>query len=520
MPADVVTNEAQTRSAGRWGRAARILTDRSVALATFVAALLAYLSNVTSLLPPDSDSVPNVFLAASVLEDGDLAYSPFEAPFMFVWSAKGAHGDVIVHVMNWNEIPVGSSEPWSEHYQAGRLDFRRPKYYLVQTVRERASTGEPLFVSAFGPFAGLTAIPFAVVARWAGVRLYDNVAATWVIAKLTAAVLAAASVAFFYLIVAGYTSRARALLLAGAYAVGTCIWTVSAQSLWQQTPEIFFLSLGLYYLLRDPVSWAQGAAAGLAFSLAAACRPTAAMVAVAAATSLFICNRRAFAAFALAAIPATAAMLAYNMYYFGSPLEFGQVVAGTQVAQFKTGSPDVWQTPLWLGAAGLLVSPSRGLLIYSPFLAIAFAGAVVAWKDQRYRSLRFITVAVPALWVPAFLWFDWWGGWTYGYRPIVDSVPLLALLCVPALGWVLARPVWRAAFLVSLAWSVFVQGLGAFVYAPWTWNMRVVDTQGTRGNIDLPAYRYRLWSLRDSQIVYLIANFKQARLERRTQIAY
>src|SRR4029077_3795494 len=101
-------------------------------------------------------------------------------------------------------------------------------------------------------------------------------------------------------------------------------------------------------------------------------------------------------------------------------------------------------------------------LVYSPFLAAAFAGAVLAWKDARYEPLRFLTIAVPALWIFAFLWFDWWGGWTYGYRPIVDSVPLLVLLCLPTLEWLLARPAWRAAFVLSLAWSVLVQVLGAF----------------------------------------------------------
>jgi hypothetical protein len=363
-------------------------------------------------------------------------------------------------------------------------------------------------------------LPLAAVAKLAGVRLYEDPAAMWLLAKLTSASLVAASVALIYLTAVGFTSRRRALLLAAAYAVGTCVWAVSAQSLWQQTPEIFLLSLGMFCLLRIPASWVRGAAAGLVLSAAAACRPTAAAVAIAAAAWLLLSDRRAFAAFALAAVPATAATLAYNAYYFGSPLDFGQLAAGAQVAQFKTGSPDLWQTPLWLGAAGLLVSPSRGLLVYSPFLAAAFGGAVLAWNDPRYRPLRFVTLAVPALWIPAFLWFDWWGGWAYGYRPIVDSVPLLAVLCLPALGWILERPVWRAVFVVSLAWSGFVQGLGAFAYSPWGWNLRAIDATGSPANVDLPAYRDRLWSLHDSQIGYLIANFGQARAERRKLIAY
>src|SRR5689334_21148356 len=179
MPAEVAPGGTRGLNAGRREPAAFWSGDGGVALAVFFVALLVYFANAASLLPPESDSVPNAFLAASVLEDGDLAYSPFEAPFMFVWSAKKDERDVVVHVLNWNQVPPGSEKPWSEHYQEGRLQFLRPKYYLVPTLRERASTGEPMFVSAFGPMAGLTAIPLAAVARLAGARLYEDTAATW-----------------------------------------------------------------------------------------------------------------------------------------------------------------------------------------------------------------------------------------------------------------------------------------------------------------------------------------------------
>jgi hypothetical protein len=240
----------------------------------------------------------------------------------------------------------------------------------------------------------------------------------------------------------------------------------------------------------------------MALSAAAACRPTAAIAALAAAAFLAASHRRALLAYVGGAVPAVLGLLAYNLYYFGSPLDFGQLTAGAAVAQWKTGSTDVWQTPLWLGAAGLLVSPSRGLLIFTPFFAAAFAGAIIAWRDERYAALRFLTVAVPLLWLPAFAWFDWWGGWTYGYRPIVDSAPLLAVLCLPVLAEV-RRPALKAAFAAAAAWSLLIQVLGATLYKPDGWNAKRAD--GTPANIDLPEHRDRLWSFRDWQIGDLVA---------------
>jgi hypothetical protein len=497
------------------------LSEARVALAAFAAALFVYVSNGT-LFPLNADTAPNAFLAASVLGDGDLSFGPFEAPFMFLWSAKARDGDASVglNITNWNQVPPGATRSFAQHYNEGRIDFGGSKYYLVRTIRHHSATGEPLYVSTFGPIPGLTAVPVAALAAVAGMRLWENQAAVWGAAKLTASLLVAASAALIYLSAAAFVSRRRALLLAAAYAVGTCVWSLSSHSLWQQTPEILFLALGVCCLVRLRGPWLRGAAAGLAFSAAAATRPTAAIVAAIAAAWLLFSDRRALAAYLLAALPLAAATLAYNMYYFGAPLEFGQLAAGARVAEYKTGSPDVWQTPLWLGAAGLLASPSRGLLVYSPFLAAAFLGAALAWKDPRYRELRFLTLAVPALWLPAFLWFDWWGGWTYGYRPIVDSVPLLAVLCVPALDWILERRLWRAAFVLAIAWSVFVQALGAFVYAPWGWNQRTLQAGAAPADVDLPEHRHRLWSFSDWQIGYLIAHFRQARAERELVIAY
>lgn len=483
-------------------------------------ALLAYLSNA-SINPINADTVPNAYLPASLLSDGDLAFGPFEAPFMFVWTARARDGgEAVIFVNEWRSIPPGSQKSYAEHYREGRLHFGGPRYYVVPTLHRRAQTGEPQYVGVFGPLAGLTALPFAAAAHAAGVRLWEDPAAVWGLAKLTAAVLVAASAACVYLAGAALVPRTSAVLLALAYALGTCVWAISSQALWQQTPELFFLALGMACLLRIPAPWLRGAAAGAALAAATACRPTAALVAALVAVWLLVTERRAFYGFVIAALPFAAALLAYNAYYFGSMHEFGQLAGGERLALAKTGSPDLWQTPLWLGAAGLLASPSRGLLVYSPFLAAAFAGALLAWRDARWRALRCLTVAVPLLWLPAFAWFDWWGGWAYGYRPIVDSTPLLALLCLPVLETILERRAWRAAFALLLAWSVLVQVLGAFAYSPWGWNAKVIAADGSRATVDRPQYRERLWSFNDWQIGYLIAHFRRARAERDDPMAY
>jgi len=490
------------------------------AVALFAGALALYLANF-SLVPLATDSIPNAYLPSSVLGDTDLAFSPFEAPGMFLWKLQRPSGEAaLADVQFWGQTAPGEGKSYADLYAERRLEFDGWKYYMVPTVRSRASTGEPLFVGAFGPFPGLMALPVVALAQAFGARLWDQVPMV-ASAKLTASTLVAGSVVLIYLIALAYLPARRAALLAAAYGAGTCVWAISSQALWQQTAELFFLALGVFFLVRVPTPAWRGALAGVAFSMAAACRPTAALVALLVAAWLALSDRRAFAAFTLAALPVAAAVVAYNQYYFGSPFDFGQLAAGARIAQYKTGSPALWQTPVWVGAAGLLASPSRGLFVFSPFLAMAVAGAVLAWREERYRPLRVLTVAVPVLWLPAFVWFDWWGGWTFGYRPIVDSVPLVAVLCIPALGCVLGRPLLRAGLAVALAWSVMVQALGAFAYSPWGWDARLVDpAAGERASVDLPAYRHRLWSFSDWQIGYLITHFAEARAERARPAVY
>ncbi|HEX7052615.1 MAG TPA: hypothetical protein VF211_01620 [Burkholderiales bacterium] len=472
------------------------------AVLLFAAASLVYLASAPA-VPYSHDTTANAQVAVSLLRDGDPVFTAREAPLLFIWAEKRGEASVPVTVQSWTQPAAQGT--YGDAYRSGRLVLVAPRYFVVPTTQQRG--GEPLFASAFGPAAGLTAVPAALAAAALGAELEDPFV-MFRAAGVTAALLTAASVAAVFLAALAFLSARRAALLAALYAFGTCVWTLSSQALWQQTAEIFFLSLGVLCFVRGQGAWTRGALAGLAFAAAAACRPTAAVVALAAAADLAWAHRRALLAYGAAALPVALAVLAYNLYYFGAPLDFGQLAAGAAVAQWKTGSPEVWQTPLWLGAAGLLASPARGLLVYSPFLAAAFVGAALAWRDERYAALRFLGVAVPLLWLPAFAWFDWWGGWTYGYRPIVDSAPLLAVLCIPALA-ALRRPAAKAAFAAAAGWSLFVQVLGATLYAPDGWNAQRRD--GTPANIDLAEHRARLWSFRDWQIGDLIAQLAEGR---------
>jgi hypothetical protein len=157
----------------------------------------------------------------------------------------------------------------------------------------------------------------------------------------------------------------------------------------------------------------------------------------------------------------------------------------------------------------MLLSPSRGLLVFSPFLVLAVPGAVRAWRRPGWEVLRPLSVAVATVLLLDSFWFDWWGGWSYGPRRLTDLAPALTVLAAPAMAWAWDGAGRRALLLGAVAWSVALQALGAFAYDVDGWNGR--REGGRILSVDDPAHRDRLWSIGDSQVAYHATHLSESR---------
>jgi len=456
-------------------------------------------------------------------------------PVMFLWGLRTAQGITLCRFSRW-EDRIGTSTAYQLR-RRGELTMGAPKYYLTPSIRTDRVTGEVIYVNTFGPVPALLALPAFVVAHAGRGDPLDRPLELWRTAKLVASAFVAGSVAFVYLAARFFAGRRRSILIAVSYGLGTCVWSISSQALSQHPPNEFFLALGTYFFLRSRRHRPWALASGLAYALAVACRPTSVLVVIAIGGYLVLVDRRSVVLYVLGGLPIAAALAGYQAYYHGSPLAVGRFAVDRQIAVQKTGSADLWGTPLWEGMAGLLSSPSRGLFVFSPFLLFALLGFIDAWKDVRFESLRPLTVAFVALVIVASKWFDWWGGWCFGYRPLVDTTPLLAIMLVPALDRVASRKIFGLVFALLLAWSIAVQFVGAFAFDGVGWNalleehavaspdrsapLVVADRTAVanpnrrlikvRADIDQPRYRHRLWSFTDNQIVYYMMNFRSCR---------
>lgn len=351
------------------------------------------------------------------------------------------------------------------------------------------------YVSSYPLLPGLLALPIYFVP----IRLLggDSWILINVLAKLTASLIAALSVVLVYLAAARLERDAVAVAVALVYALGTSTWSVASQGLWGHGAAALFLAAALACLLHaDQRPWLLDAA-GFAIGLMLAARS----ITVFAAAALFACAvrrdlRRGVRALAWCAV-ALGPFLAYNLWTFGS-LEGGYA---RMHADFQAdGFSGTWTTPPWQGLAGLLVSPSRGLFVYSPILLVAALGLGPALRRSRDRWVFGCLAAGLAVTLLVLSTYSvWFAGASFGPRLLTDFLPAVALFLAPAWRELEGRGSLKVVATLLFAVSVGVQAIGAFYYP----SPRELDWNSSPRAVPLTE---RLWDWKDTQLARLLRN--------------
>lgn len=344
----------------------------------------------------------------------------------------------------------------------------RPPYYLER------SRGH--YVSSYPVGAPLLALPIYLPSALGTVVPESSFALQ--LEKLAAATLTALSVAVLFLTVRRLAPVGWAWAFTIAYALGSSSLSTSSQALWQHGPSQLAIASALYCLVRGRAEPRWLAFSGFPLAMAVVCRPTDILLALPVAGYVLIRHRSALLGFIASALPAAVFQLWYNVAYFGNPLR----------TQFAPTDGDVWSAALGQGLAGLLLSPGRGLLVYSPVFILSVAGAMLAWRRGGDALLRAVGLGVLLTVLVYGQWTNWWGGHGYGPRLLADLAPSLALLLCPLQPW-LARPWPRALFVVLAAWSVLAHAAGAF-WQDGRWNAAP----------DVNVFPARLWSWTDNPL--------------------
>lgn len=363
-----------------------------------------------------------------------------------------------------------------------------PLPYWVQRVNGR-------YLSSYPLLPGLIAVPvYAVPVVLLG---GDSWALINVLAKLTASLIAALSVALVYLAAARLGPDAVAVAVALVYALGTSAWSVASQGLWGHGPAALFLAASVACLLHaDERPWLFDAA-GLATGFMLASRLITVFVAAALlGYALGHDRRRGVRALGWCALGA-GPFLAYNLWTFGS-LEGGYA---RMLDDFRVeGFAGTWATRPWEGLAGLLVSPSRGLFVYSPILLATVLGIVPALRPGPHRRVyAWLAGGLGVSLLVLSKYSLWYAGASFGPRLLTDFMPAAVLFLVPAWPTLEGRRSLAAVAALLFAVSVAVQAIGAFYYP----SPRELDWNSSPRGVPLTA---RLWQWEDTQLARLVRN--------------
>ncbi len=378
------------------------------------------------------------------------------------------------------------------------------------------------FYDSHPPIGPLLALPVYALPAWIGIPERSELAAN-LFSKLAASIMVALSAVLIFgaarrLVIAtgrdeGHASR-LALFAALAYGLGTSVWSTASLAMWTHTPAVLGFAMALWALTVG-----RAGVAGVAVAAAWFARPaTAPAVAL---LGLYLVHRawreRSTSTWmaaagsradvlrfsAGAALTALAGIL-YNYWMFGNAVGGAPFRTGFWMKELGTTSMFTGSVPV--GFAGLTVSPSRGILIYSPIVLVAIYGAVRVWRsplapDSAAASLRradalllarYMSLAALAILLTYSKFIVWWGGHGYGPRYLTDAMPfigpLFAFGLAPLAGRTFRARAATVAIMVMLTYSVSIQAIGAFCW-PSSWTLN-----------DNPHYRYRLWDWRESDI--------------------
>ena len=323
------------------------------------------------------------------------------------------------------------------------------------------------------------------------------------LSKLAASLFAALSVAFVYLAARELARRqgsgeAAALATAAVYALATPTWAIASQGLWGHGPAQLGLAVSLWAFLRSGTARWGMILAGLAAGVMVASRPSTGLVAAALAGFAVLSRGRAGLLFAGVLGAVVAAVAAHNLAIFGS-VQGGYAELHRTHAEHH-GVASAWGASFGAGLAGVLVSPSRGLFIYSPVLLFPAVG-LLAWLVRRRGGLLACAAVAVAVGIGTIAQFSvWWGGHSFGPRLLADVLPAMVLGVVPVWPAIRRGPVGRWLFAAAFAVSVLVQAVGAFYYP----SPRNVDWDTSPTDVDVA--HERLWDWRDSQLLRLLRN--------------
>ena len=392
-------------------------------------------------------------------------------------------GSLLIFLLSYYSInsEVGSDPKLTLLVSQALIDHRTIYLdaYVEDTILERpfydfVASGDILLdgehYSHYFPIGpSLLSVPIVGLARLAGwdMRTPDN----YHLQEILSALTAVAVFVLGYALARCYVAERPALAIAFVSVLGSSLISTLGTAFWSHNPAVLFISGVLWLLARVNSGKSDNLhplALGTLLFLAFMCRASAVAFILPVFGYLALRHRRDL-------LPVGGTALALLLLY----LFWTYRLTGAGIAAYYSPARlAVERSPLWVAIAGNLVSPSRGIFIFSPFLLVVLAG-YLKYRKALWRQ--------PMVWM-CLVWFgshlvvvaraaSWWGGWAFGPRLLTDLWP--GIIVLTAIWWAAVASdgrhrsawLWGAAYLsLALPAILIHSGLGLFSQPASRWN--------------------------------------------------
>ena len=307
-----------------------------------------------------------------------------------------------------------------------------------------------------------------------------------------ASIAALAAVAMYW-VARLYLDRRRSLIIVFIFALATSMYSTASRALWQHGPSVLMLLITLYLVLAAKEKPRLIQFAGLPLAFAYIIRPTNSLSVIFISLYVLIAYRRYFIKYILWASLIAIPFLLSNY-----------AIYDTIVAPYYLPQRLALNSATFLEAlAGNMISPARGLLIYSPIFLFSAAGVAIKIKKAQFGLLDGLLLCILFChWLIISSFPHWYGGFSYGPRFFTDMLPYLMYFLIPVVaelrlpGKMVDLP-FAILFLLLLIFSLFTHFRGSNHFsAAIEWNggfAHVVD--------DLDKAPERVWDWSDPQFL-------------------
>lgn len=268
------------------------------------------------------------------------------------------------------------------------------------------------FYNYFPLGTALVSTPFVAIANAFGFDMTKDEP----LIQMALATLAALLITFtLYKTARLYLRQTESLLLAGLCWFGSSLASTVGTALWSHDFALVFSSAAIFLVLRhrQPEGLLAPALIGLSLFLAYLCRPTLALLSPFLLLYYFLQDRKSAL---LAAVTLGLLLLGFMGW---SLHEFAQILPDYYLPKRLEGGD--FKTALY----GNLLSPARGLWVYSPFLLVSMLLTLLLTpRNKSLAKLSLISLAWPLAHLLSVSQFPhWWAGWSFGARLLVDTLP-------------------------------------------------------------------------------------------------